>query len=155
MSAKKVTVKVVEVAIRKGREGNPFAGIKPSDLKDATQFVSIKEAVSISGFASHPLYIRQLLKAGKLEGLKLKLHGHEKWYVSVASIEYYNANKNTRTGMRRFLLRTSADNETAVRDALTALGIEYTLEFNYVKGKSKPKTGKAPAEDAVIDSIEF
>lgn len=154
---KKVTVKVIGIAVRTGREPgyNPFAKTKASDLKDKTKFVPIKEAVAVLG-CSHPLYISQLLKAGKIEGIKLQLPGKAKWFVSVASIEYYNANKNTRSGMRRYMLRAAADDKDAIEKALKDAGITFTLEFNYKASKgSNGKKAKAPAAEVEIIGLDF
>lgn len=131
-SVKKDSVVIVGFAIRKDREvgENPFEELTAARLKT---FKGIRDSRTHVG-AAHDLYVRQLLHAGRIEGVKVQYKGYQKWLIDPASIDYYHSHKATRTGMRRFLLRTSAKNEDAVRDALTALEIEFTLEYNY-KGK--------------------
>lgn len=152
---------VIDIALRKDREPgeNPFAGTTGKDLKDKTKFMSIKEVAAAYDFVTHALYVSQLIKAGKLEGIKIQLPGKEKWFVSVPSVEYYNAHKNTRTGMRRWLLRCSESDIDAVREAIEGLEIEFTLEANYKAKKGSGSKGKsAPRKAAKVDEdfeLEF
>lgn len=128
-TAKKETIKIVDISIRKDRPAgeNPFENITATEL---ATFVGIKDAPVLLGIA-YTIYARRLLKEGRIEGVKVQYKHYQKWLISPESITYYNSHKATRTGMRRFLLRTSAENEDAVRDALGALGIEFTLELTY------------------------
>jgi len=130
--AKKITI--VEIALRRDRDAddNPFEEITIERLKT---FKGIKDSREHVG-AAHALYVRQLLHAGRIEGIKLQYKGYQKWLIDPESIDYYHSHKATRSGLRRYLLRAKATDETAIRDALNALGIEFTLEFNY-KGKAK------------------
>ncbi len=133
-ATKKNTVSIVGYAIRKDRDPgeNPFEDLTAARLKT---FKGIKDSRVHVG-ASHDLYVRQLLHAGRIEGVKVQFKGYTKWLIDPESIDYYHSHKATRTGMRRFLLRSSAKNETAIREALDALAIEYTLEYNYKAKKS-------------------
>ena len=126
---------IVEVALRRDRnvDENPFKDITIERLKT---FKGIKDSQSHVG-AAHALYVRQLLHAGRIEGVRVQYKGYTKWLIDPESIDYYHAHKATRSGLRRYLLRAKASNETAIREALDAIGIEYTLEFNYKKGKGK------------------
>lgn len=127
-------VKIVEIGLRRDRpiDENPFEDITIERLKT---FKGIKDSQAHVG-AAHALYVRQLLHAGRIEGVKVQYKGYQKWLIDPESIDYYHAHKATRSGLRRYLLRAKATDETAIRDALTAIGIEFTLEFNYKKGKT-------------------
>jgi len=128
---KKVTVTIIEKSIRQDREAgdDPFAELTVERFKT---FKGIKDSRTHVK-ASHDLYVRQLLHAGRIEGVKVQFKGYSKWLIDPVSIDYYHAHKATRSGLRRFLLRAHRKDGTAIRDALEAIGIEYTLELNYKK----------------------
>ena len=130
---KKVTVTIIEKSIREDRDAgeDPFAELTVERFKT---FKGIKDSREHVG-AAHDLYVRQLLHAGRIEGVKVKFKGYTKWLIDPVSIDYYHAHKATRSGLRRYLLRANRKDETIIRDALESLGIEYTLELNYKKKK--------------------
>ena len=130
---KKVTVTIIEKSIREDRDADedPFAELTVARFKT---FKGIKDSREHVG-AAHDLYVRQLLHAGRIEGIKVKFKGYTKWLIDPVSIDYYHAHKATRSGLRRYLLRANRKDETIIRDALESLGIEYTLELNYKKKK--------------------
>ena len=120
-------VKVLEVSTREGSETS-------FDEFDLSDFVSINEATQLLNF-KHAQYTRRLLLEGKLEGVKLAHKGYAKWYITLDSIEFYNAHTSRDTSMRRYILRIDASNENAVLVALGALNIEFKLELAYKSKK--------------------
>lgn len=102
-------------------------------------FVDIKEATVIMGF-KHALYVRQLLSRGNPEkgtglwGKKLQYKGYKKWWIDLKSIENYIETHRREAQGRRFILNTALENESKIRKALDALGIEYKFALSY-KGK--------------------
>jgi len=130
----KVKVTIIEKSIRDDREAgdDPFADLTAERF---ATFKGIKDS-RIHVRASHDLYVRQLLHAGRIEGVKVKFKGYSKWLIDPVSIDYYHEHKATRSGLRRYLLRASRKDEQVIRDALESLDIEYTLELNYKKKKS-------------------
>jgi len=130
---KKVTVTVIEKSIRENREAgdDPFEDLTVARFKT---FKGIKDSREHVG-AAHDLYVRQLLHAGRIEGVKVQYKGYQKWLIDPESIDYYHAHKATRSGLRRYLLRANRKDESRIRDALEAIGIEFTLELNYKKKK--------------------
>ncbi len=130
---KTTTVKIIEKSIRSDRvsDDDPFADLTAERF---ATFAGIKDSRPLLGVA-HDLYVRQLLHAGRIEGVKVQLKGYTKWFIDPSSIAYYTANKARRSGLRRYLLRANSTDERAIREALDATGIEYTLEISYKKKK--------------------
>jgi len=125
-------VRIIEKSIRDDRDGDdPFADLTAERF---ATFAGIKDSRPLLGVA-HDLYVRQLLHAGRIEGVKVQLKGYTKWFIDPVSIEYYTANKARRSGLRRYLLRANSTDEETIRHALNMLGIEYTLEISYKKKK--------------------
>lgn len=130
---KRVTVTIIEKSIREDRtaDDDPFAELTIERFKT---FKGIKDSREHVG-AAHDLYVRQLLHAGRIEGVKVQYKGYSKWLIDPVSIDYYHEHKATRSGLRRFLLRANRSDETIIREALEALDIEFSLELNYKKKK--------------------
>ena len=130
-TGKVVGLEIIEKSIRADRPAgdDPFENLTEERFRT---FKGIKATRPIMGVA-HDLYVRQLLHAGRIEGVKAKCKGYTKWFIDPVSVEYYQSHKATRTGLRRYLLRINAADESVVSEALNALGIEYTLEISYKK----------------------
>ena len=115
---------------------------KKSVELESKGFVGIKEATTYLGVA-HSIYTRQLLLEGKFDNptlpRKVEHKGYKKWWIAKASIDAYrNSPRRRRVGLRRYLLRVDAKEESRIRVALDSLKVEYTLEYTY----------KAKAEEA-------
>lgn len=98
-------------------------------------FIGIKEATTYLGVA-HSIYTRQLLLEGKFDEptlpKKVEHKGYKKWWIAKVSLDAYrNSPRRRRVGLRRYLLRVDSKEESKVRKALDALGVEYTLEYTY------------------------
>ncbi len=97
-----------------------------------SDFVSINDAKDVLG-VGYVVYVRRLLLEGRLEGVKIQYKGYAKWWISRASIAWYREHVlRTRSG-RRWIMKFEMSDETKVRAALDALGIDYELKLNYVK----------------------
>ena len=111
-------------------------GDKVTDTVLKREYVSITDATSLLGMA-HAQYVRRLVVGGKLGSIKVQLEYYQKWFVSRVSIaSYLRINRRTNTD-RRYILRTEKKNEAAIRKALDAVGVKYSLELNYKGSKKK------------------
>ena len=106
-----------------------------NDEVDAN-YVSINDATKLLTF-KHAQYTRRLVLEGKLNAIKVQYAHYAKWEILVESINVYNSRtRRSSSGKRRYILRTSVENEKKIREALTALEIPFELELSYQK-KSK------------------
>lgn len=103
-------------------------------------YVDIPKATEMLGF-KHQQYTRRLLLEGNPEegtglwGRKAQYKGFSKWWIALDSIkQYLEAHRREAKG-RRFILNTALENEKAIRAAIDALKVEYTLALAY-----KPKS---------------
>lgn len=106
------------------------------------EFLNLKTAHGRLGMA-HLVYTRRLLRDGKLEGIKVRVKGGERWLVTKASIEGYSKRKAVNLEYRNYILRLRPEQEAQVRKFLEQLDSECTLEFAYVKkekGTKEPDT---------------
>jgi hypothetical protein len=123
MSAEKYTV------VETSGTDESFTSMTEADLK---AYVSINVATTMLGLA-YAQYVRRLVLEGKLVAVKIQEQNYQKWYVSRVSIEKYLTGNRRTSGLRRYILKVDEENETKVREALTALGVEFTLELNYTR----------------------
>ena len=140
--AKKVWVKI---------GGKRYVGMRD---KEGNLYTSIKDSTEVLGF-KYSQYTRRLLKEGnfdplktglEIEPLKVKEKNFTKWFIPLKAIKHYLNNRVERDNTRRFILRTALENREVIEEALKAIGVEYTLELAYIKGKKKASSKKAPKE---------
>jgi len=110
-------------------------------IAEATKVLEVK----------HAQYTRRLLLEGKLDAAegeegpnpeRFQGKGYTKWLIPPEAIARYRARAATRSGLRRYTLRAEKEAEKAIRAALDASGVEYTLEFSY-----QPKKEEEEAEE--------
>ena len=144
---KKVRIKVGD---------NSYVGVVQEVEGKKVPFTSISDSTSILGF-KYSQYTRRLLLEGKLDKpylpLKVKEENFSKWYISIESLMEYLKGRVVRDGSRRFILKANLEDKEKIEKALKGIGVEFTLELAYVKGKGKkvkkassPKAPEAPLE---------
>lgn len=161
MSNDKVTLPlsaIVEVIYLKEGESYLRSKTKDGDKKPTLtiaevegRFLSLKAGHKRLGMA-HLVYTRRLLREGKLEGIKVKVKGVERWLVTKAAIEGYSKRKAVNLEYRNYILRLRPEQEAQVRKFLEQLDPGSSLEFAYVK-KEKDSTEPDTVWAKVVASI--
>lgn len=128
-------IEVLEYATRPG--DSPLMEMEEEDI--TLRFVleecaSVKDTRKALNFG-HIEYVRRLIGAGKIEGVKVDLGQYKKWYITQESIAYY-AEHTLRAGKpKRYILRIFPEDEQQVREVLTAAAVHYELAVAYRKPK--------------------
>ena len=139
--SKKVRIKVGD---------NSYIGVVREVEGKKVPFTSISDSTVILGF-KYSQYTRRLLLEGKLDKpylpLKVKEENFSKWYISIESLMEYLKGRVVRDGSRRFILKANLEDRGKIEKALKGIGVDFTLELAYIKGKSKKvKKASSPKE---------
>lgn len=153
------TTSIVEVRITPESKSPLARSLDPKDklpritIEEVEDwFFTLKDAKEALGVA-HLVYARRLVTEGKIEGIKVKVPGGERWLVTKESVERYSL-KVIRSGEdRNYTLRINPNVEAKVRSLLKANGIEYELSLSY-EGKAKKATPSETVWAKVVRKIE-
>jgi len=120
---KTVTVTIIEKSIRENREAgdDPFAELTVERFRT---FKGIKDSREHVG-AAHDLYVRQLLHAGRIEGVKVQYKGYQKWLIDPESIDYYHAHKGN--AQRLTSVPLTGEPERRIADSRRFRGYRYRV----------------------------
>lgn len=95
---------------------------------------SIKTAAEKTGY--NEMYIRRLLKDGKLAGVKDE---KGRWEISDEVLNAFQSRKTNRASVRTYVIHVQPDDLAKVQDSLKELGIELVARYQHKARKAEPK----------------